>query len=116
LYGKRGGLDSREYFVETMCGLVANPVARMWNGLGRNPHFVSVGRNLSICCEGFYGKREGLDLREYFVETMCGIVANPVARVWNGLGRNPHFVSVRKNLDIYCEGFYGKGRGLDWRE
>ena len=67
---------------------------------------------LSICCEGFSGKREGLDLRAYFVETMCGIVANPVARSWNGLGRNPHLVSIRKDFKIYVEDFMGKER--DW--
>ena len=43
------------------------------------------------------------------MEAMCGVVANPVTRMWNGLGQNPHFVSIRKNL-LFCEGFMGMER------
>ena len=66
----------------------------------------------NICWERFYGKREGMDLRGYFVETMCGLVANPVAQTWNGSGRNPHLVSVRRDLKINVRDFMGKER--DW--
>ena len=49
------------------------------------------------------------------MEAVCGIVANPVARMWNGLGRSPHSASVKKSFEYYCEGLCGRGEGLDWR-
>jgi len=54
-----------------------------------------------------------MDCRKYFVETMCGIVANPVAQMWNGLGRNPHLASVGKYYVV--RDVVGRGRGFSFQ-
>ena len=69
--------------METMCGLVANPVARLWNGLGQSPHFVSLRRNLRISCEGFLGEGRGIGLRGIFLWKQC-VGTLPIQ--WHGCG------------------------------
>ena len=81
--------------METMCGFVAKPVSQMWNGLGQNPHLITVGGwffffFLIFVC-GIFQKGKGVEMEEsFFVEAMRGFVASPVPHMWSGPGRNPH--------------------------
>ena len=68
--------------METVCGCVANPMAQMWGGLGRNPHSVSVGRNLVFVVRDCMGK-EGDWIRGSILWKQC---VDSLLIQWHGCG------------------------------